>query len=157
MIITPANSRKRFVLSSEDRDLIDRVVSKLDGYSPERAAAAIPGVSGATLRRYMDGEYPSRMTTTVRVSLRKFVKTAGAVRESAASPYGLDLSQDEQWLQSLMLPDSLRRMARTVEGRSVIKGLRGIIADLEEWPTEKKRAADRLLSDALLDEEPPQS
>lgn len=67
-----------------------------------------------------------------------------------------EFGEAEQWLRSLLAPDSLRRMARTLEGRSVIKGLRGIVADLE-WPPEKKKAADALLSEALLDEGPPES
>lgn len=91
------------------------------------------------------------------------VRASGGVRESARvrGDYSAEVRRSEfgnvePWLQSLLVPDSLRRMVRTVEGRQVIKGLRGVIADLD-WPNDMKRAADAILSDALLDEGPPES
>ena len=67
------------MLTPEDRALIDHFREAAEGVSPEIAAEAVPGVSSATLRRYIEGEIPSRMTTGVRQGLRKFLKDRAKV------------------------------------------------------------------------------
>jgi hypothetical protein len=146
------------VLSHEDTQLIEEFLAmrKRIGLSPEAVEQIVDGeISGATIRKYEREGLPSRIESSSRIAMKAFIQKYSnapqVVRERSVAYAEPDFSDAELWLQSILAADSLRRMVRTVEGRQVIKGLRGVIADLD-WPSEKKKAADRLLTDALLDD-----
>lgn len=94
---TRANSRNPLVLSPADRSLIVEFLRATEDMSPERAAAFLPGVSGATLRRYRAGRMPSRMTTDVRLALRTFLQTRaeeGTPEHTAGSDPDAEAAED---------------------------------------------------------------
>lgn len=91
-----ANSRKVLVLSPADSRLIEQFVAACEGLSPERAAESLEGVSSATVRRYMEGHMPTRMTTEVRQSLREFLKSReGADEDDGGGQY--EEPAEDEW------------------------------------------------------------
>jgi hypothetical protein len=153
------------VIDQEERNrVVDRILESVAGETQRAAADRLAryGFTPGTLQRWRvlraAGQDVPLPRGDIRDGLLLWIRdrqrpaTNGNAEPSL--PSAPNNSGPESWIRSLISRDRLRQLAATPDGRAAIKALRGVIVDLPDWPDEKKKQADRLLTDALLNAEP---
>lgn len=69
-------SARGTAVTPEDSDLITAFLDAVRDYSPELVASRVRGISGPTIRRYREGQLPSRLTAETRRAMKRVARAA---------------------------------------------------------------------------------